>query len=78
VDDYPGQPPVGLEGLQVDTLADSTAMIASARRAGYTEEGRLRRSAWVAGDFADEVVLGLLATEWASRRQVIPPVPPSN
>ena len=29
-------------------------------------EGTLRRSAWVDGAFADEVVLGLLATEWAA------------
>jgi RimJ/RimL family protein N-acetyltransferase len=68
----------GLHRLQVDTLADNTAMIASARRAGYTEEGTLRRAAWVAGDFADEVILGLLAGEWGGRRQVMPPAPPSN
>jgi RimJ/RimL family protein N-acetyltransferase len=42
-------------------------MIQAASRAGFTREGTLRRSAWVNGDFADEVILGLLATEWEPR-----------
>jgi len=56
----------GLHRLQVDTLASNTAMIRAASRAGFVPEGRLRRAAWVHGDFADEVILGLLAAEWAS------------
>jgi RimJ/RimL family protein N-acetyltransferase len=55
----------GLHRLQVDTLADNTAMIRAALRAGFVHEGRLRRSAWVNGEFANEVILGLLATDWA-------------
>ncbi|MFF1787536.1 GNAT family N-acetyltransferase [Kitasatospora sp. NPDC058243] len=54
----------GLHRLQLETLADNTPMIAAARRAGFTLEGTLRRSAWVCGEFADEAVLGLLADEW--------------
>ncbi|GAA0689026.1 hypothetical protein GCM10010193_48950 [Kitasatospora atroaurantiaca] len=54
----------GLNRLQLETLADNTAMIRAATRAGFTHEGTLRRAAWVTGAFADEVVLGLLATEW--------------
>ncbi|HET9080367.1 MAG TPA: GNAT family protein [Trebonia sp.] len=54
----------GLHRLQAETLADNAAMIQAASRAGFRREGTLRRSAWVNGDFADEVVLGLLATEW--------------
>ncbi|MER5932030.1 GNAT family protein [Streptomyces sp. NPDC002054] len=54
----------GLQRLQVDTLADNAAMIAAATAAGFTLEGTLRRSAWVYGAFADEVVLGLLHEEW--------------
>jgi RimJ/RimL family protein N-acetyltransferase len=54
----------GLHRLQAETLADNVAMIQAASRAGFRREGTLRRSAWVNGDFADEVVLGLLATEW--------------
>jgi RimJ/RimL family protein N-acetyltransferase len=54
----------GLHRLQAETLADNDAMIHAAGRAGFRREGTLRRSAWVSGDFADEVMLGLLATEW--------------
>ena len=54
----------GLHRLQVDTLAGNTAMIRAATRAGFVSEGRLRRAAWVNADFADEVILGLLAADW--------------
>jgi len=54
----------GLHRLQVDTLADNAAMIAAARAAGFSLEGTLRGSAWVDGEFVDEVILGLLATDW--------------
>ena len=54
----------GLHRLQVGTVAGNTAMIRAATRAGFVPEGRLRRAAWVNGDFADEVILGLLAADW--------------
>jgi RimJ/RimL family protein N-acetyltransferase len=56
----------GLHRLQIDTLADNTAMIRTATRAGFRPEGTLRRSAWAGGEFRDEIVLGLLATEWSA------------
>lgn len=59
---------LGLHRLQAETLADNDAMIATATRAGFTAEGTLRRSAWVNGDFADETILGILASEWDARR----------
>src|SRR5215469_4448282 len=61
----------GLHRLQVDTLASNTAMIRAAERSGFACEGELRQAAWVNGEFADEVVLGLLAADWvdAGRRQ---------
>jgi RimJ/RimL family protein N-acetyltransferase len=55
----------GLHRLQVDTLARNTAMIRAASRAGFVREGMLRGAAWVNGEFADEVILGLLAADWA-------------
>jgi RimJ/RimL family protein N-acetyltransferase len=55
---------LGLHRLQAETLASNTAMIATATRAGFVREGSLRGSAWVNGQFADEVILGLLAPEW--------------
>ena len=55
---------LGLQRLQLETLADNHAMLAAAERAGFVREGTLRRAAWVDGEFVDEVVLGLLADEW--------------
>ncbi|GAA1349738.1 GNAT family N-acetyltransferase [Streptomyces beijiangensis] len=57
----------GLHRLQVETLADNASMIAAAMKAGFTVDGTLRKSAWVYGAFADEVILGLLAEEWRPR-----------
>jgi RimJ/RimL family protein N-acetyltransferase len=57
----------GLHRLQIDTLADNTAMIRAAIKAGFVREGEFRESAWVYGVFADEVVLGLLARDWQHR-----------
>jgi RimJ/RimL family protein N-acetyltransferase len=54
----------GLHRLQLETLAGNTAMIRAASRAGFTEEGKLRSSAWVNGEFADDVIFGLLADAW--------------
>ncbi|WP_329456558.1 GNAT family N-acetyltransferase [Streptomyces sp. NBC_01497] len=54
----------GLRRLQIETLADNTAMTTAAARTGFSVEGTLRSAAWVYGAFADVVVLGLLAEEW--------------
>ena len=54
----------GLHRLQAETLADNAAMIRAATQAGFTREGVLRHAAWVNGTFADEVILGQLASEW--------------
>jgi RimJ/RimL family protein N-acetyltransferase len=53
----------GLQRIQIDTLADNTAMIKVAGRVGFIHEGTLRHAAWVNGSFVDEVVLGLLASD---------------
>lgn len=54
----------GLQRLQIETLADNHAMLRSAERNGFAREGVLRSSAWVMGEFMDEVLLGLLARDW--------------
>ncbi|MFF6995388.1 GNAT family N-acetyltransferase [Streptomyces sp. NPDC008313] len=54
----------GLQRLQIETLADNAAMLRSAERNGFVREGVLRSSAWVMGEFLDEVLLGLLAQDW--------------
>ncbi|MFC8508355.1 GNAT family N-acetyltransferase [Streptomyces sp. NPDC057411] len=53
-----------LRRLQIETLADNTAMLRAAERNGFVREGVLRSSAWVMGEFLDEVLLGLLLDEW--------------
>ncbi|QXE35416.1 GNAT family N-acetyltransferase [Streptomyces sp. GMY02] len=53
-----------LHRLQIETLADNTAMLRSAERNGFIREGALRSSAWVMGEFLDEVLLGLLVQDW--------------
>jgi RimJ/RimL family protein N-acetyltransferase len=58
----------GLHRLQVDTLASNAAMISAAVRAGFSQEGTLRGADWVNGEFVDEVILGLLASDWARLR----------
>ncbi|WP_431930255.1 GNAT family N-acetyltransferase [Nonomuraea jabiensis] len=54
----------GLQRLQIETLSDNVAMLRAAERNGFVREGVLRSSAWVMGEFLDEVLLGLLAQEW--------------
>ncbi|TYB61388.1 GNAT family N-acetyltransferase [Nonomuraea sp. PA05] len=54
----------GLRRLQIETLADNFAMLRAAERNGFVREGVLRSSAWVMGEFLDEVLLGLLVHEW--------------
>jgi RimJ/RimL family protein N-acetyltransferase len=40
-------------------------MITVAERLGFTREGVTRGSSWVAGRWADDVVFGLLDTEFS-------------
>ncbi|NUT37298.1 MAG: GNAT family N-acetyltransferase [Hamadaea sp.] len=54
----------GMQRLQIETLVDNHAMLRAAERNGFVREGVLRSSAWVLGEFMDDVVLGLLAHEW--------------
>lgn len=53
---------LGLHRLQLETLARNAAMIAAATKNGFKLEGTLRQSAWVDGDFVDEVIMGLLVS----------------
>lgn len=53
-----------LQRLQIETLSDNAAMLRSAERSGFVREGVLRSSAWVLGEFLDEVLLGLLVQDW--------------
>ncbi|MFI1921459.1 MULTISPECIES: GNAT family N-acetyltransferase [unclassified Streptomyces] len=59
-----------LQRLQIETLSDNAAMLRSAERNGFVREGVLRSSAWVMGEFLDEVLLGLLVQEWKQDAKV--------
>jgi RimJ/RimL family protein N-acetyltransferase len=37
------------------------------RRAGFREEGHFRESLWFKGEWVDDMVFGLLSSEWRSR-----------
>ena len=54
----------GLHRLQLETLADNHAMIAAAEHVGFTREGAARGCSWVNGQWADDVIFGLLDTEF--------------
>ena len=54
----------GLHRLQIETLSDNVAMLRAAERNGFVREGVLRSSAWVMGQFLDDVLLGLLTDDW--------------
>ncbi|MFG2887096.1 GNAT family N-acetyltransferase [Streptomyces sp. NPDC048297] len=60
----------GLHRLQIETLSDNDAMLRSAEHNGFVREGVLRSSAWVMGEFLDEVLLGLLAKDWKQNSKV--------
>jgi RimJ/RimL family protein N-acetyltransferase len=55
----------GLHRLQVETLPDNHAMVAAAVRAGFTREGTTRGASWVNGRWMDDVIFGLLDTEFS-------------
>lgn len=56
----------GLHRVQLETLVDNGAMIATAERLGFTREGVLRQAVWAGGVRADQLVYGLLSDEWSA------------
>ncbi len=56
---------LGLHRLQLETLVENAPMIRVATYNGFRREGIRRHAAWVDGDYADELTLGLLASDWA-------------
>ena len=56
---------LGLHRIALRVLADNARAIACYRNLGFVEEGRLRQNAWVAGGWQDDILMGLLSTEFA-------------
>jgi RimJ/RimL family protein N-acetyltransferase len=57
-----------LHRVQLETLESNSAMSQVALACGFMQEGRRREAAFVTGARSDEVIYGLLATEWRARR----------
>ena len=55
----------GMHRIQLETLSDNHAMIAVAEGLGFTREGTIRGASWVNGEWADDVLFGILDTEFS-------------
>lgn len=60
--------PLGLHRLSVRVLEYNTRAIRAYRRCGFVIEGRERQAAHVGEERYDDLIMGLLATEWAASR----------
>jgi RimJ/RimL family protein N-acetyltransferase len=56
-----------LRRVHLIALATNVGGLACYRKVGFIEEGRRREHAWVRGEYSDEVLMGLLRSEWESR-----------
>jgi RimJ/RimL family protein N-acetyltransferase len=54
----------GLHRIGLETLATNEGMRRTAVSAGFVEEGRLREGAFLLGERVDEILYGLLRSEW--------------
>ena len=59
---------LGIRRVWLDVLADNPRAIASYRKSGFVEEGRLRAHYWHDGEHRDAVLMGLLREEWERQR----------
>lgn len=55
---------LGLNRIGLGVWAYNDRAIAAYRKVGFVEEGRRRQMAFHAGQFHDEVLMGLLRSEW--------------
>ncbi len=58
---------LGLRRVASDCLEPNKASLRIHERAGYVEEGRLRKDAWRRGEWVDRILLGILEDEWRAR-----------
>lgn len=57
-----------LRRLHLVVIASNAAAIRAYRKLGFVEEGRRREHCWVRGAYEDEVIMGLLRSEWSAAR----------
>ncbi|MEX0285643.1 MAG: GNAT family N-acetyltransferase [Paracoccaceae bacterium] len=55
---------MGLHRLSLRVLAFNERAIAAYRKVGFVDEGRERQSACIAGEWHDDLIMGLLASEF--------------
>lgn len=60
---------LGLRKIEADVLEPDTAARAMLKRAGFAEDGRLRKDAWRRGQWVDRFLFSLLHEEWRQRNQ---------
>jgi RimJ/RimL family protein N-acetyltransferase len=53
-----------LHRVHLSALATNAAGLACYRKVGFVEEGRRRDHAWVRGEYQDEIMMGLLRSQW--------------
>ncbi|GAA5970622.1 hypothetical protein JCM3765_006119 [Sporobolomyces pararoseus] len=58
----------GLNRVQGACVSFNDRALKSYKSLGFVEEGRRRKSAWIQGNFHEDVLIGILATEWFSFR----------
>ena len=62
---------IGLNRIYLSVFADNSAAIASYRRAGFYEEGRLRQDFRADGKYHDIVLMAALRQEWLKERGIV-------
>ena len=59
---------LGLNRIGLQVYAFNDRAIAAYHKAGFVEEGRIRQYVFHDGAFHDEVLMGILASEWRAAR----------
>lgn len=54
-----------LRRLHLELISSNAAALRSYEKVGFVVEGRQREHAWVRGHYEDNIVMGLLRSEWA-------------
>lgn len=58
---------INMNRVELYVLADDPRAVGAYRKAGFVEEGRLRRKVWVRGEYHDELVMSVLREDWKPR-----------
>jgi RimJ/RimL family protein N-acetyltransferase len=58
---------LGMHKVGLEVLADDDRAVGAYRKAGFTEEGRLRDHSWFDGSFHDALVMAILREDWRSQ-----------